>query len=377
MALAGAVTRSDGAILVLNAGSSSLKASVIRTDGSTHSEVTQRWSGGEDDAAPALDAVLAALDLRSAPAAVGHRVVHGGTRFVRPELVTDAMLAELKGLRPLAPVHNALGEAVIEAARAKLATVPHVASFDTAFHTTLPRECYVYPLPWSWYADGGTRRFGFHGLSVRWSLRRAAELLGRPAAEMGVVVAHLGSGCSATAVWRGRSEETTMGMTPLEGMMMATRSGSIDPGILLAAHERGASAADLERVLTRESGLLGVSRSTGDMRELLVAADHGDDGARLAIDMFVRRAAGAIAAVATALRRLDALVFTGGIGEHAGIVRSAICARLATLGVPALPAADVNEDAILGPGRTPAILRIAAREDVVIAEGTREVGLRG
>jgi len=364
----------EPAVLVLNAGSSSLKASVIDAGERTPAAATMPWDGEPSGAAAALDAVLAAaaVDAR-AIGAVGHRVVHGGTAFTAPARVSDEMLGRLAAVRSLAPLHNALAEAVIAAARARFPIVPHVASFDTAFHAALPPAAWRYPLPWSWYEDWGVRRFGFHGLSVQWAVRRAAELLRRRAADLGVVVAHLGSGCSVTAVWRGSSADTSMGMTPLEGLMMATRSGSVDPGILLAVQQRhGISAADLEHVLERGSGLLGVA-GTADMRDVLERSGQGDERARLALELLVRRVAAGIAAATTALPRLDAVVFTGGIGEGSAAVRASVCARLATLGIARVEARDVAIDAVLDGrrGGGPAVLRIEAREDLVVAGEVR------
>jgi acetate kinase len=216
------------------------------------------------------------------------------------------------------------------------------------------------------------RRYGFHGLSVAWSVRRSAELLDRPAEELRLVVAHLGNGCSVTAVDGGRSVDTSMGMTPLEGLMMGTRSGSIDPGVVLAALKLGRLSVDgLGDVLDHRSGLLGVSGTTADMRLLLEAGASGDQDASLAVEMFVRRAAAGIAAAATALPLLDALVFTGGIGANAAVIRARIAGRLGVFGVPALPGSDVHADAVLTERASPpAVLRVEAREDLVIAAET-------
>jgi acetate kinase len=253
--------------------------------------------------------------------------------------------------------------------------MPQVAAFDTAFHATLSEDQYLYPVPWRWHREYGIRRFGFHGLSAEWSTGRAAELLGRPAAELGLVVAHLGSGCSVTAVLNGRSVATSMGLTPMEGLMMGTRSGSIDPGILLyMLRTRRLGWRELADVLDHQSGLVGVFGRAVGMRDLEKAAGEGNRRARLAIDMFVSRAAAGIAAVATALPRLDALVFTGGIGEHSQSVRSAIVRRLAPLGLGPLPATDVRNDAVISPpGSAVALLRVEAREDAVIARQTADL----
>ena len=307
--------------------------------------------------------------------AVGHRVVHGGTKFRSAVRVNDRVLKGIEALGEFAPLHNPVAAATIRAAQVALPGIPQVAAFDTAFHATLSEEQYLYPVPWRWHREYGIRRFGFHGLSVEWSTRRAAELLGRPADELGLVVAHLGSGCSATAVLGGRSVATSMGLTPMEGLMMGTRSGSIDPGILLYMwRTRRAGRQELETALDHESGLVGVSGRAVGMRELEKAAGDGNQRARLAIDMFVSRAAAGIAAIATALPRLDALVFTGGIGERSGSARSAIVRRLRPLGLGALAATDVRNDAVISQSESAvAVLRVEAREDAVIARQTAEL----
>jgi acetate kinase len=222
-------------------------------------------------------------------------------------------------------------------------------------------------VPDRWLEEWGVRRYGFHGLSVAWSTRRAGELLDRPAAELRLVVAHLGGGCSVTAVDQGRSVATSMGLTPLEGLMMGTRAGSIDPGAIIHVLRRGVSFDDVAADLEHRSGLLGVSGRTADMRQLLELEAAGDTRAHLAIDMFVRRAAAGVGAAATALPALDAVVFTGGIGENSAPIRSRIAERLAVLGVTVHLSDSVSDDAVLQPG-PPAVLRIEAREDIVIAE---------
>ncbi len=370
-------------LLVLNAGSSSLKASVIEPGQRVpRAQATIDW--GYDatrvaDHRATVDKALADLERdgvrRADIAAAGHRVVHGGLEFRVPTLIDDTVLDQLARLVTLAPLHNAVAAETIRAQHEVLPNVPMVACFDTAFHATLPPAAYVYPLPWSWHADWGIRRFGFHGLSVEWSVRRAAELLARPAAELCLVVAHLGSGCSATAVEAGRSMATSMGLTPMEGLMMGTRSGSFDPGIVLEVMRlHGLDADALETAIEHESGLLGVSGSSGDMREIERAASAGDERAQLAFEIFVRRAAEGIAAAAAALPRLDGLVFTGGIGEHSAAARRGIADRLAVLGVDAMDAAPADTDGILSrAGAAVAVLRVEAREDLVIAEATADL----
>ena len=366
-------------VLVLNAGSSSLKASVIEVGRLEPLAATQVGWGSDAtrvvDRRSTVEHALAALWGSVEPASVasaGHRIVHGGARFRQPMQVDDAVLGELDGIAGLAPLHNEVALETLRAQRALLPGLPAVAVFDTGFHASLQDEAFVYPLPWHWYAEWGIRRFGFHGLSVAWSVRRAGELLGRDPAALGLIVAHLGSGCSVTAVDGERSVSTSMGLTPLEGLAMGTRAGSVDPGILLhVLRERGITADELAETLDHGSGLLGISGVSGDVRELTAAAANGSTRARLALDIFVRRAAEGIAAAAVALPRLDSLVFTGGIGEHAADIRAAICARLAVLGVWGVESATVAEDAILTPpGAGITILRVEAREDIVIAEAT-------
>ncbi len=357
-------------MLVLNAGSATLKASVL-ADGAPRRTVGTATTAlhSVDDAraslAEALEAIAVAVPREVA--AVGHRVVHGGSRFTAPVRIDEAVLDAIRALAPLAPLHNPVAAAVIDAAREALPAATHVAVFDTAFHATLAPEAYLYALPRSWYERWGYRRYGFHGISCAWSTERAAELLARDAGDLGLVVAHLGAGCSVTAVWRGRSAATSMGMTPLEGLVMATRAGSIDPGILVAAQrDHALGADDLADVLEHRAGLLALT-GTADVRTLVARAADDPDAA-LGLAIFARAAAAGIAAAATALPRLDALVFTGGVGEHAAGLRADIAGRLASIGVPAVAAEDVREDAVLASG-PPAVLRVEAREDVVIARG--------
>ena len=361
--------------LVLNAGSSTLKGSVL-VQGSQQAEASVTVPmRGLNEASEAFRQTLRAVKDAGVEVttieAVGHRVVHGGSQFRRTTVIDDGVLEQLRELSWLAPLHNPPAVAVIAAARAALPGIPHAAAFDSAFHSTLPTEGFVYALPYDWYAKWGYRRYGFHGLSVAWSVERAASLLDRD--DLGLVVAHLGNGCSVTAVWQGRSVSTSMGMTPLEGLVMGTRAGSVDPGILLAAlRDHGLDARALEDVLEHRSGLLGLSGRTGDMRELLTIAPT-DERAALAIAVFERSVAGAIAAAATALPRLDALVFTGGIGEHATAVRTGIVRRLASIGVPPIEDEAADGDRMLVPAPI-AVLVVTAREDVVIAREVLALG---
>jgi acetate kinase len=323
-------------VLVVNAGSETMKLSVVAEDGS--SEV--------------VDSFVAAD-------AVGHRIVHGGDRFREPVVVDDEVVAALEALVPLAPLHNRPAVDALREARAALPEAPHVAVFDTAFHATIPDEAAVYAVPASW----GIRRFGFHGLSVQWAAERV------PVSRL--VVCHLGGGSSVTAVLDGRSVDTTMGFTPLEGVPMTTRSGSLDPGALLyLLRERGLSPDALDHTLNFESGLAALSGTSGDVREVQRAGQAG----RLALDVFAHRVAAAVAAMAASLGGIDALVFTAGIGERAAGVRSAVCGRLAFLGVRLNEEAnaDATPDAELSePDSRVAVWVVAAREDVVIARETR------
>lgn len=362
-------------VLVFNAGSSSLKASVLDVPELRTLARVELSLGADATAAPhrrqAARRALAQLE-KDVPGgsldAVGHRVVHGGTRFRHAVRIDAGVLKELLELGDFAPLHNVVAVETIRGAQAALPRVPQVAAFDTAFHAELPPQAYVYPVPYAWYQRWGVRRFGFHGLSVEWATARAAALLEQPVDQLALVVAHLGSGCSVTAVLEGRSVDTSMGLTPMEGLMMGTRSGSVDPGILLYVLRTGKlrDAEELDEQLTHHSGLVGISGGTGGMRELEAAAASGDERARLAIDIFVRRAAAGIAAAASALPRLHALVFTGGIGEHSATVRAAIVLRLAPLGLAPIATAEVRQDAVIS--RSPvAVLRVEAREDAVVA----------
>jgi acetate kinase len=388
-------------VLVLNPGSSSLKSSVIET-----ASIPAVGPGGM--VPPATAESLAPLehfdvdwgvdataergdpadDIRSLVAqyeaagislgslgAVGYRVVQGGSTFRDPVLVTPSVIEQVAALRELAPLHNGMAAATMTAGLATIPQLPHVVVFDTAFHATLPEEAFRYAVPEQWYRDWGVRRYGFHGISVAWSTERAAALLGRPIGELRTVVAHLGSGCSVTAVDGGRSVSTSMGLTPLEGLMMGTRAGSIDPGALFYLLRTGRLSPDeLAEQMDHESGLLGVSGQTSDVRELVRLDAAGDGRATLALTMFARRAAECIAASVTALPALDAIAFTGGIGENAAGLRARIVAQLRSIGVSPISDEAARQDAVLSrPGSSPAVLQIVAREDLVVARAAARV----
>ena len=304
--------------------------------------------------------------------ASGHRVVHGGSRYRRSVVVDDHVVAELDHLAELAPLHNPPSVSAIQAVRRLLPDIPAIACFDTAFHAGIPAEAAVYGIPWQWTEELGVRRFGFHGLSHAYAARRAAELLGRELDELRLVTCHLGAGASLAAVAGGRSVDTTMGFTPLEGLIMATRSGSVDPGALLWLQQHlGLSPAEMNERLERSAGLLGMTGISGDMRRILEAADRGEGRAQQAVAAYGHRVRGGIAAMAAAMRGLDAVVMTGGVGEGSARVRSLVCLGLEFLGVELDPdrntaATDTDAD-IARDGTAVRALRIQAREDLEIA----------
>ena len=291
--------------------------------------------------------------------------MHGGPRFREPVLIDDEVERELASAVELAPLHNAPALAAIERARAALPDLPHIAVFDSAFHATIPPEASTYALPARAREGWGIHRYGFHGLSVQW----ASEQVPVPR----LVVCHLGGGCSVTAVRDGRSVDTTMGFTPLEGVPMATRAGSVDPGALLFLLEHHLTREELDRMLEHESGLLGLSGSSGDVRDL-EASDA--EGAHLALAVFTYRVALAVGAMATALGGLDAVVFTAGVGEHSAAVRRAVCERLGHLGVALDEEANkaATPDATVSPPESSvSVVVVHAREDVVAARAARHL----
>ena len=363
-------------VLVVNSGSSSLKLRVVEGDDRVVERADLPPLGSGADAARDGPAALAdALEALAPVDAVGHRVVHGGLRYRAAIRVDDAIVRQLAELAVLAPLHQPGSIAGLEAARRALPAVPHVACFDTAFHATIPDAAATYALPAAWRGRWPElRRFGFHGLSHAWASRRAAELLQRPPEELRLVTAHLGAGASLAAVAGGRSVDTTMGFTPLEGLVMATRAGSIDPGLVLwLQREGGLTASEVENGLEHDAGILGLG-GTDDMRELIATADAGAAPAILARDVYVHRLRGAIAAMAAALGGLDALVFTGGVGEHAAGIRALAVGGLGFLGLALDPERneDGAEDREIGAaGATAATLVVASREELEIAHQVR------
>jgi acetate kinase len=386
-------------ILVLNAGSSSVKLSLIESDGekilldgaadwsNRPARLTIRQPGADpveselpaEGHGPAARHLLEKLcrdeaALFASVAAVGHRVVHGGPNYRSGVRIDADVKRRIQELSELAPLHNPVALEVIEAAESAWPSVPQVACFDTAFHATLSAAARTYPLPRKWNEEWGLRRYGFHGLSHAYCTDQAARLLDRSPTGLRLVICHLGNGCSVSAVRDGRSVDTSMGFTPLEGLMMGTRSGSVDPGLLLYVLQRkGVSPDALDRILNQESGLKGVAGGTGDVRAVQELADGGDANAALALEIYCHRIRQTIGGMAATLGGVDALVFTAGVGEHSSRVRAAVCEGLSFLGLRLDPAANqaCQPDAdIATQDSTGRILVIATREDVTIVRET-------
>ncbi|MHB8890680.1 MAG: acetate/propionate family kinase [Candidatus Limnocylindrales bacterium] len=359
-------------ILVVNAGSSSLKLRVLGPGDAVEGSADLPAPRGSTDAAELAGAIRGLGDVD----AVGHRIVHGGTVFTGPVLIDAGVTARIEALTDLAPLHQPKSLAALAAVSGVLPDVPAVACFDTAFHATLPAAAFTYALPPEWRKRWDLRRYGFHGLSHAYASRRSVALLGRTPDGLRIVTCHLGAGASLAAVLDGRSVDTTMGFTPLEGLVMATRSGSVDPGLVLwLADHAGMPPAELAATLELRSGLLGLA-GTADMREILAGAAHGRPEAQLALDVYVHRLRGAIAAMAASLGGLDLLVFTGGVGERAPVVRALTAEGLGFLGVALDPAANEGgpEDREIGAAGGPVrVVVVAAREDLEIAREVRRV----
>lgn len=384
-------------VLVINAGSSSLKYQLLDADtGATEAsglierigepDSYSKHSGpdGEhrrDVGCPDHRAAFAVLgenfrdhgprldDVRLT--AVGHRVVHGGDRFSEPVLIDDDVEAAIEQLIPLAPLHNPGNLQGIRVARERFPDTPQVAVFDTAFHQTLPPHAYTYAVPQSWRTEHGVRRYGFHGTSHAYVSRRAAELIDHPVDDANVIVLHLGNGASATAVEGGRSVDTSMGLSPLEGLVMGTRPGDLDPSLPAHLGRAGLSVDDYDHALNRESGLKGLTGSN-DFREVTDLVAAGDADAKLAFDVVVHRLRKYIGAYAAVLGRLDAVAFTAGIGEHSPQLRAAALEGLGLLGIELDPeanaAATSGEQVISAPGSAVTVLVIPTAEELEIAQ---------
>ncbi|MDQ6951415.1 MAG: acetate kinase [Mariprofundales bacterium] len=396
-------------ILVINSGSSSIKMAAIAMPGEQvlaqglaerlgEAAPLLTWRGSHQEAHQMLNAeadhtsacqqmlalLFAEVEVASV-AAVGHRIVHGGEAFVAPLTLDAAAIAKIAAISHLAPLHNPANLLGIKAAMAALPDVPQVAVFDTAFHHTMPPHAYLYAVPHHWYAEYGVRRYGFHGTSHRFVAQEAAKRLQRAENDCHLLTAHLGNGCSAAAIAGGISVDTTMGLTPLEGLVMGTRSGDVDPGLhAFIARQSGRSLEEITNDLNQRSGLLGISGVSNDMRTLLAAASKEDAAksdtdenrrAQLAIDIFCYRLAKALAGLSIALPRLDAIVFTGGIGEHAAEVRRQVVQQLHLLGVSIDPIRNTQHGSdskgfISPPHGSPAVLVIPTSEERMIARDT-------
>ena len=389
-------------ILVCNAGSSSLKFSLFEAEGelllaeggidwtTKPTRLVFRRTGHQEireelKLEKHADAVARILDdLQAGPSAplrvfgelqaVGHRVVHGGERYTAAVRITPEVKRVIGDLAELAPLHNPASLDGITAVEQVLPTVPQVAAFDTAFHATLSEAARTYPVPQKWTRDWGMRRYGFHGLSHSYCTGRAVEMIGRR--DLRLVIAHLGNGASVSAVRNGLCVDTSMGFTPLEGLMMGTRSGTVDPGMLVyLLRHKGLDVNELDHALNYQSGLLGLSGVSSDMRQVLSELPHNPD-ARLAVEVYVHRIRQTVGAMAATLGGIDALVFTAGVGEHAGEIRERVCENLNYLGLELDRTANqtCKPDAdIAMPASAARILVIATREDLTIMRETRQL----
>ncbi len=359
-------------VLVVNAGSSSLKLRLL----DAHDTIERSADLPADPDGLDTSRLADLLQGWGEPDVVGHRIVHGGTRFTGPVRIDDNVRAQLEDLTDLAPLHQPKSLAALDAVTVQLPGIAAVACFDTAFHTTIPAAAATYAIPLEWRDRYAIRRYGFHGLSHAYSAHRAAELLDRPLQGLRIVTCHLGAGASLAAVVDGRSVDTTMGFTPLEGLVMATRSGTIDPGLVLWLEEHEhLSPHEVATALEQRSGLTALA-GTGDMREVEAAADRGDPAAVLALDIYTHRLVGGIATMTAATAGLDVLAFTGGVGEHSATVRRRAAERLGFLGVTIDTHRNdtVHDDSnITAAPATVQTLVITAREDLQIAREARRL----
>lgn len=357
-------------VLVINSGSSSLKYQVVDTD--TESALLSGNIERVSDHAEAFAEMLASLGRSGIePVAVGHRVVHGGEKFSQPVIISDAVEREIENLIPLAPLHNPGNLAGIRAARKAFPDLRQIAVFDTAFHQTMPEASYRYAIDRELAEKCAIRRYGFHGSSHAFVSRRAAEFLNISSSEFNAIVLHLGNGASVCAVRGGKSIDTSMGMTPLQGLVMGSRSGDIDPGVVFyLMREAGMSADQVDALLNKESGMLGLT-GVSDFRDVTERAANGDDKAKVALEIFIQRARHYLGAYLVELGHTDAIVFTGGVGENAARERAAICADLESLGIEIdqeLNKASSKESRVISkPESKIAILVIPTNEELEIA----------
>jgi acetate kinase len=392
-----AESQGTGPVLVLNSGSATVKFALLDPGGGRRlldgmaenagtseavlhiqphpgDPVAERLADGSYQAV--ISRILGLLPTSGSDlAGAGHRVVHGGERFTASVLVDDEVIAAIRSVSDLAPLHNPANLAGIQAVRAARPDLPQVAVFDTAFHQAMPPAAFRYAVPEDWYTRYGVRRYGFHGTSHRFVAGRAAGLLGRPLGELCLVTAHLGNGCSLAAVRGGISVDTTMGLTPLEGLVMGTRSGDVDPSIFgYLADQAGLDVGQVTEALNTASGLAALSGMSNDMRDVESAAAEGNERARLALDVFVHRLAKAIAGMVAGLGRLDALVFTAGIGENSAEVRRLVLARLGFLGLAEDAAANARHGRDTGGRISPdgpvLALVVPTDEELMIARDT-------
>lgn len=397
-------------ILVLNSGSSSQKSALFDLDRNSSADPVPplwegklQWDGGKEELyirnhhgaeirreatvtnrLASVESMLGELwngtsAILQSPCQieiVGHRIVHGGPKLTEPARITAEVKQEIKSVAAIAPLHNEAGLQGIELVEKLLPNLPQIAVFDTGFHRTLPLEAKVYAGPYEWY-ERDIRRYGFHGINHEYCAHRAAIFMGRELSALKMVTCHLGNGCSLCAIAGGESIDTTMGFTPLEGLMMGTRSGSIDPGILIHLLRKDElDAVKLDRILNHESGLLGVSGVSSDMREVLAAAEKGNARAQLAFDIFIHRLCSEIGAMAASVGGLDVLVFTAGIGENSAEVRAAACARLEFLGIELDRKANARVKQVTeisAPNSRVRVLVIQAQEDWAIAQKCLEL----
>ena len=395
------MVRSDHPILVVNAGSSSLKLALIEpgTDETScgvllealntpQSNLTVKPAAGEGvkrtipglTHRSGLDAALGLLEERQGSrlelAGAGHRVVHGGPYFASSQVINAEVMEKIESCSDLAPLHNPWGLEGIRAVTELYPELPQVAVFDTAFHQSIPRRAYLYAIPWDLYEEHHFRRYGFHGTSFNYLTDEAARILGMPRARTSLLCAHLGNGCSAAAVRDGRGVDTTMGITPLEGLVMGTRSGDVDPSLFLfLKQKKGFTVEQSIELLNRQSGLLGLSGTSNDMREIVSGVAAGDERCEIALEVFCHRLARALLGLAASLDRIDAIVFSGGIGENTPVVRERVLGQLALLGIRIDPArnavhGEANHGRItLDDSFIPAYV-IPTNEEVMIARET-------
>lgn len=388
-------------ILVINSGSSSLKFSVISTEfqkelltglaeklGKIDASISFKYNGNKktialvpNDHAGAVAALfnfLSEKNLAKDLTGVGHRVVHGGEQFKTATLITAEVLAAIEACVPFAPLHNPANLVGIQVAMKTASHLPQVAVFDTSFHQTIPEHAYLYAVPMEWYRNYGVRKYGFHGTSHQYVCQQAARMLSIPIEESSFISAHLGNGASAAAVHQGKSMDTTMGFTPLEGLVMGTRSGNIDPGLVpYLSGKLNIHADEVVEMLNKRSGLLGLSELSNDMRELTQAALDGHKGATIAIEVFAFRLAKSIGALSISLPKIDALVFTGGIGENAPLVRSKVLQRLKVLGFCcdeiANAAAIKGKNGLITTPESTKALVVCTNEEAMIVQQTLQV----